>query len=170
MISCPKCHATLPDGSSYCQFCQTKFTPPAGARGDEGTDSSTQSVNLAWVWPAYYAIAGWWIINGVYGIAQALLSKNPGSVFSIISIVLCAVTLLVGLGLVLKVEMARGIVNVLCFLQILQGLFGILGSFLLSFAFGLLGAIAMVMAILQVALAGLMIFVIGETESRAANL
>lgn len=67
-------------------------------------------------------------------------------------------------------ELARGIVNVISFLQILQGLFGILGSFLLSFAFGLIGAIAMVLAIVQVVLAGLMIFVIGETETRAANL
>lgn len=170
MISCPKCRATLPDGSGYCQFCQTKFTPTATARGEGDEAVPTASLNLAWVWPVYYFIAAWWIFDGVYGIAQTLRSQYPGSFFSVIGIVISAVTALVGLGLVLKVELARGIVNVLCFLQILQGLFGILGGFIMSFAIGIFGAIAMVLAIVQIVLAGLMIFVIGETETRTSNL
>lgn len=72
MISCPKCRATLPDGSGFCQFCQTKFTPPATVRGDDDEAAPTESLNLAWVWSVYYFIAGWWIFNGIYDIVQIL--------------------------------------------------------------------------------------------------
>jgi hypothetical protein len=169
MINCPKCQATLPDGSGRCQFCNTTFTA-APVRPGSDLDAPTESVNLKWVWPAYYAIAGWWIFNGLYGIVQVLLSKHAGSFWGVMDIAISSITALVGLGLILRVELARGIVNVLCFLQILQGLFGVLGGFIMSFAIGIFGAIAMVMSILQIIIAVLMVFVIGETEGRAANL
>jgi hypothetical protein len=169
MIKCPKCQATLPDGAERCQFCGATFTP-AVSRAVGPDDEPGRSVPLQWVWPAYYGIAAWWIFNGLYSVVQTVWRGQAGSAFGIVGIGIGALTALVGLGLILRVELARGIVNVLCFLQILDGAFGLLGSFLMSFAFGLLGAIAMIMSILQIALAVLMIFVIGETESRAANL
>ncbi len=102
--------------------------------------------------------------------AAALTSKHPGGLFSSISIVFAVVTILVGIGLIARVELARGIVNVLCFLQILDGAFGLLGGFIFSFAIPLIGALAMGMSLLKIALALAMVFVIGETESRAANI
>lgn len=96
-------------------------------------------------------------------------AKHPGDLFNVINLILHVVTILVGLGLILRVELARGIVNALCFLQILQGVFGLLGSFIFTFVVPLFGAIAMIFSFVQIALAILMIFLIGETESRAAN-
>jgi hypothetical protein len=171
MIKCPKCNATLPDGAGHCQFCGNTFAaqpvpgrPPRNEDPDYGGSGSPQ-----WVWPAYYLISAWWILNGIWGVIEVLLSKDPGSLFGIIAMLLNVVTALVGLGLILRVELARGIVNVLCFLQILEGIFGLLGSFAMTFVFGLFGAIAMIMSVIQIALAVVMIFVIGETESRAPN-
>ena len=171
MINCPKCNATLPDWAAKCQFCGNTFTPaPKRASANDEQETPGQSLNLKWVWPAYYGIAGWWIVSGLYDVISALTSRHPGSLFSTISIVFAVITLLVGVGLIARVELARGIVNVLCFLQILDGAFGMLGGFVFSFAIPVVGMIAMIMSLLKIALALAMVFVIGETESRAANI
>ena len=169
MIKCSKCQATLPDGAGYCQFCGNTFAPQPTRRRDNDEPAYVASGTPKWVWPAYTIISVWWIISGVWGVAQGLMSKNPASFWVIVSMVISAVTALVGIGLLLRVELARGIVNVLCFLQIIDGGFGLLGSFMLSFVFGLLGAIAMIVSALRIAMGILMMFVIGETESRAPN-
>jgi hypothetical protein len=172
MIQCPSCKATLPDGAGHCQFCGATFaaTPPS-RRTDSDDPDLGGGDSPSWVWPAYYGISIWWILSGVWGIIQELMSKNPGSFWSIVSMGISAVTALVGLGLILRVEQARGIVNVLCFLQILNGVFGLLGGFVMSFApiIGIFGAIAMIVSALDIVFAILMIFVIGETESLAPN-
>ena len=140
MINCPKCNATLPDWAAKCQFCGNTFTPaPKRASANDEQETPGQSLNLKWVWPAYYGIAGWWIVSGLYDVISALTSRHPGSLFSTISIVFAVITLLVGVGLIARVELARGIVNVLCFLQILDGAFGMLGGFVFSFAIPVVG-------------------------------
>ena len=165
MLKCPHCQATLPDFSQGCQFCGKQWGAPAGSpqakrqgRGGGGSPG--------WVWPAYYAIAGWWILDGL----RVLLAAITGSVsVGIIGLVVGVITLLVGVGLVFKVELARGIVNVLCFLQILSGAFSIVMGFFFAPIMGLWGIIWMILSFVQIGTAGLMIFLIGETETRGPN-
>ncbi|HJP82146.1 MAG TPA: hypothetical protein VJ835_01460 [Fimbriimonadaceae bacterium] len=92
------------------------------------------------------------------------------SFFSYIGIAIAAVTTLVGIGLLFRVELARGIVNFLCGLQIIFGLFGLAGAVLGSMFSGPIGLVLVIMQIVQIAAAGFMIYVIGETDRVAPNL
>ena len=165
MMKCPKCQATLPDDSSSCQFCGAIFGTPVRSSSSRSPSSrpssnSDKPVNLKWVQPAYYAIAGWWVLSGLFQLVMAL----SGGRFSI-DLIIGGVTAIVGLGLIFKVEAARGIVNIISWLQILSGIFTFGIGFLMSSALGSIGALIMILAVVNVVLAGLMIFLIGETDS-----
>jgi hypothetical protein len=170
MIQCPKCQAKLPDGAGYCQFCHATFAPVNPPRVDaEG--STGIAPQPGWIWPAYYAIAAWWILGGVYGVLSATLLSHAsgGSGGSVLLLIVEALPALVGVGLVFKVELARGIVNIACFLQILQGCLGLLFAFFSPFVTGLWGIVTVLMEFLNIGSAILMIYLIGETETRGPN-
>lgn len=171
MTKCPKCQATLPDGAGACQFCGTSLSaapPPVRMPGRAiGRTPSPTYGQPKWIWPAYYAIAGWWILDGVRVIALSVGIGEGG--FGIFDMVLGAVTALVGVGLILRVDLARGIVNILCFLQILDGALSLIIGLFLTAALGFWGAIGMIFSAIRIAVAVLMIFLIGETESHAPN-
>src|SRR5687767_9493729 len=168
MTKCPRCNATLPDGAFQCQFCGTGLAPAPGQARAGGRQSKAirqDRGEFAWAWWIYYVVAGWWVLNGVYAIAASVQGGGLG----IISLVIGVFTAFVGLGLIFRVEAARGIVNVLCFIQILEGAFGLAVGFLLSGFVGIWGILGMLFSILRVVFAVLMIFAIGETESRAPD-
>ena len=177
MTKCQGCNATLPDGAAQCQFCGATLAPIAAPRGRAGGrqtgrayTTTDQASEYAWVWWIYYGVAGWWILNGAFAIVSSVaFEKDLGGIFGIIGMIVGAFTALVGLGLILRVEAARGIVNVLCFIQILDGCFGLLVSFFWPGFIGMWGIIDMLVSVLRIAFAVLMIFAIGETESRAPN-
>ncbi len=98
-----------------------------------------------------------------------LALRSGAGVIGIISLAIGIFTACVGLGLIFRVEAARGIVNVLCFIQILEGALGLAIGFLLSGFVGIWGIVGMIFSILRVVFAVLMIFAIGETESRAPD-
>ena len=172
MVSCPRCRATLPDGAAHCQFCGVAFGPapraqgtpavPAGVRGGANPGAP------AWVWPAYLAVALWWVLNGVWTVVEFATSAGGGFVSGVGMLigVLCAV---VGLGLLLRVEAARGVVNVLCFLKIIFGAIGFFFAFASIGFTGAMGAVAMLVSAFDIAFAGFMMYLIGETEPRAPN-
>jgi vacuolar-type H+-ATPase subunit I/STV1 len=130
------------------------------------TTNPTTALRSSGSGPSTTSIAGWWILNGVWGIVESLLFTKSISIFGL---VFGAITALVGLRLILRVELARNIVNIICWLQILFGILGFLFAFTLSFAIPLLAAIAMIRAVIQVVLSLVMVFVIGETGPRAPN-
>lgn len=166
MISCPKCNATLPDGADRCQFCGQTFTPfrsPNAPRAGRQPGLS----DLKWVNFAYYGIAGWWAISNLIRVA-VMLSRGVSG-FDMFGLAISGATALVGIGLIFRVELARGIVNILCFLQILFGAMWLLAGFFMTPVMGVMGGMLMIFAAIQIALAGVMIFVIGETEIRGPN-
>lgn len=158
MIKCPSCNATLPDGAVRCQFCGAALAAPAPGSRSHSQDGS-QWGPPAWVWPAYYGVAVWWILQGA---VHALFLRG-----GLLDITINAVSALIGVGLLARIELVRGITNVICFLSILGGLVGLGMAFLEG---GWSGALGMIMAIVQIAMAGFMIFLIGETESRSPEL
>jgi hypothetical protein len=169
MQHCSKCNATLPDFAKSCQFCGNTWSAPPPAPGTKASKVGAAVSSLKWVKPAYYAIAGWWVLSGVLTVLVGAGVVGGSDNTSIVDIVFGTITALIGLGLILQVDAARGVVNVLCFLQILFGLFGLAMLFLNPFVGGLWGVIAAVMAFIQIGLGGLMIFLIGETETRGPN-
>lgn len=132
----------------------------------------------SWIWGAYYSLAAFYFLSGIYDIWRIyMLSKEKFmgeelgfGFFSYIGFAIAGVTSLVGLGLMFRVELARGIVNFLCGLQIIFGLFGLAGSVMGTLFSGALGLVFVFIQIIQIAAAAFMIYVIGETDRVAPNL
>jgi hypothetical protein len=123
-----------------------------------------------WVTVAYYGIATWWLLGGALQVllatAFATHDHPNGGIFAI---VFGGINAIVGLGLMLHVEVVRNVVNILCFLQILGGAWGLVTAVAIAPASGLWALWLLISNFLEIGLAGLMIFVIGETERRAPN-
>jgi hypothetical protein len=165
MILCPKCQQKLPDGAGHCQFCHATFAPIGSAAPDPDGGYEV-APRPTWIGKAYNAIAIWWIVSGLYGVLEAtVLSRHVNAILLVFELI----TVLIGVGLLLKIEAARGVLNILCFLQILGGAFGLLIDFFSPFLTGILGFIAIFANIISIGLAMLMIYLIGETETRAPN-
>ena len=116
-----------------------------------------------WVKPAYNLIASYWILNGVWGIiSDTVLAGKDGP--NLVGAAMGALGALIGLGLLLRIEAVRGVVNFVCALQILFGILDVITAFILG------SPLMMILALVQIATAGLLIFLIGETETRGPNL
>jgi ribosomal protein L40E len=176
MIKCPRCNATLPAWAQSCQFCQADVSGvarPVAAKKDESRYYQAPK----WVWIAYYVIAAFWILNGVRDILWGLDvfgRQGEGGFFeSGISVGMLAVgfvTALVGLGLILKIELARGIVNVIAGLRILFGALSLFMTIPLIFIVGIFGFLAAIWTLIDIVLAVLIIYIIGETDSGTRDL
>ena len=113
---------------------------------------------------AYNLIALWWVVDGAISIARGVTTGSIG-----IGTLFGGLTAVIGLGLLIKIEAVRGLVNVLSFLQILSGLRDVALLFFLAPIAGMWGMIAIILAFIRIGTAGLMIFLIGETETRGPN-
>jgi hypothetical protein len=138
----------------------------------------TTSLAPSWVPGAYYALCVFFLLEGAYDIFEAVMLTQrkfmgvaAGWGFqSFLGIVIGGFTCLIGIGLLLRIEIVRGIVNFFCGLRILFGLFGLLGSLGGVLLFGALGFLFLVMNVVDIATAAFMIYLIGETDKRAPNL
>lgn len=165
MTKCPGCNATLPDGASRCQFCGRTLAPPSVRLGPRRSTPPPDAMPGAprWVKPAYNLIASYWILNGVWGIiSDTVLAGKDGP--NLVGAAMGALGALIGLGLLLRIEAVRGVVNFVCALQILFGILDVITAFILG------SPLMMILALVQIATAGLLIFLIGETETRGPNL
>ena len=180
MQKCPGCNATLPDMAAQCQFCGATIAPtgppsrqPTGrAYTRPGKPPPSQGYGrgeYAWAWKAYYAIAVWWILSGGWQFVRPIVLPGEKSGSITFSSIIGLITAAVGIGLLLKVDFVRGVVNVISFLQILDGAFGLIIGLFLTGIFGWAGAFGMILSALQIALGAFMIFLIGETETHAPN-
>lgn len=170
MKKCPGCNATLPDMATGCQFCGASFAPPVPAgrgAGRLGGIVDYTGGRPSWVLPAYYGIAAWWVLSGLREVVSSTVVAH-GEI-GILTLLIGGATALVGLGLLLRVEAVRGIVNVLCFIQILDGAMSLVIGVFMTGILGVWGAIGMIFSALQIALACLMIFLIGETDTKGPD-
>lgn len=165
MIKCPRCNATLPAANRVCQFCGADVSavsrPAAPQKKVQGYKAPQ------WVQGAYYSIAIYWILDGLFQVLSG--TGVLGGHHSSVDVIIGAVSAVMGLGLVLRLEIIRGIVNFFCGLQIIFGLFGLAGAVLGTLFAGMLGFVMVVLQVLQIATAGFMIYLIGETDTKAPN-
>lgn len=117
-----------------------------------------------WVVPAYYIICCVFILQGAFDLLSGL-GVFGSKAASPVSLVVGAATILFAIGMMLKVDLIRGIANILLWLMIAGGLLSLWGAILLVPILGVFGVIMMVMCVVRIALAGFMIFLIGETDS-----
>ncbi len=163
MMQCPQCQATLPDGAVSCQFCSASWAAPTRPGRMPLTQPDPATGSPAWVLPLYNLIAVWWIIDGLRNLVWTLVFRHElWGLFGLIDVVM-------GVGLLLRIEVVRCLVNLFCFVQILFGLLGIITGLLMSGFLGFIGVLMILMNALDIAAAGLMIYLIGETETRGPN-
>lgn len=164
MIVCPKCKATLSPSAQNCQFCgadvRTVPRPVVQQRRSTGYQAPK------WVWVVYTIIAAYWIFDGALDIASG--SGVFGNKYtSPVVVIVGAIGAGLGLGLLFRVELVRGIANILSWIKILGGIFGILNGLMFgAFFSGLLGLILILFSVLDIVTGGLMVYLIAETEGR----
>lgn len=146
-----------------------------GVTAGRGGQTQVQAPTGIWIWPAYYTIAVLWIVSGVGGILEALnvgpfattikfqdVKIEPG--VNLIGLVFSGISAVIGLGLLVKIEIIRGVVNVVCFLQIVNGLLGLWAGIMASAFLGPIGLFITIMNIVDIVTGALMIYILGETD------
>ncbi len=128
-----------------------------------------------WVWVAYYLVSAYFVVTGLLYTATGLITciGHPGQVISpvtIVQIVLGALSAVLGIGLLLKIQSVRNVVNFLCGVKIILGVLRLLGSIMVAFVLGPLGILFMFLTVVDIASAAFMIYLIGETDRVVPNI
>jgi hypothetical protein len=152
MINCSRCKAALPDWAQVCQFCQTDVTSVARPAPEKKVDRGYRAAN--WVWTAYYLVAGWWLLGGLLQVLLGfgIIGEGSGPITGTVG----AFFMLMGLGLILNIDLIRGIANILAFLKIIFGLFDVVTSLLATAVLGPLGLLMTFLGLLDL-ISGIMI-------------
>jgi hypothetical protein len=171
-IKCPNCQQSVPAGFGTCQFCKASLqgvVRPNHQRKNYFAyedDHSTQYFGKpTWVKPAYTALCFYFIVSAVVGMVQVFSSfKGDLEPFKIMGIAIHAIGLVVGIGLLAKIEFIRNLVTFTSGIKIIFGLIGLPGAVLTAPTFGLMGIVYVILAVLDIATNALMIYLIGETD------
>ena len=162
MIICPNCKAQLPDWAKACQFCQADTSQVLRPKQD--TPDARTFETPTWTLAAYYAVSGLITIQSVAEIVSTVVGAKHGiGPFETIILVWYGLSAVIGIGLLLRVSIIRAFVNLVCYLNIGCGLLSLAGA-LFGTLFSAYGLIFVLMAILQIAEYGFMIYLIGETD------
>ncbi len=126
------------------------------------------------IWIPYYIFAGWWFLDGLrvalasFKMANASIATGGFAtvlpVNPIIVGVAGIVLMLVGLGLCIRLEVARGIANVFSFLQLGSALYGFVATFLGYINPGETSSAFLTMFAINGIIAGAQIYVIGKSD------
>lgn len=176
-LKCPKCGASLPDWAKQCQFCQTDVSKLARPVQQDTKKHYAAFETPKWVWACYYFIAAWWILGGAYDVLDSMyVFGKPLELLklekefqmqvgpNVVGAIAGAITLIFGLGLALKIELIRGIVNFVAGLKLIFGLLGLAGSLMgMTFA-GFLSLPFVIFELVNVITAGMLLWLIGETD------
>lgn len=184
MIQCPKCSNSLPDWAQVCQFCSADLkgvarpVPTASA----GPQSRPYTGPAKWIWPTYYAISGYYILDGLRmiliavlritsihkaaatGSSAVVMAGDTLTSFQYVDIVVGAITIFIGIGLILRLEFVRGIVNFFCFINIVLGVLRLGSTILIGSLLGPIVLLLLFLNVLSIASSALMIYLIGETD------
>ncbi|MEA2552076.1 MAG: hypothetical protein QOJ65_252 [Fimbriimonadaceae bacterium] len=170
-IQCPKCHRSLPPAATNCHFCGADLAavprPKAVAKKKKGPEQ--------WVMTLYYVVACFWIVDGGWSLTSGMMrllrpsdSALRGMEFvSIFGMAIGAFSALLGLGLLLKWNWARGVVNIFCWLRIAQGVLSLpsLATIGIFLGTGMM-IFSIIFTVFGIAVAGLQIWLISETEDQ----
>lgn len=175
IIPCPKCGQQIPATLQTCQFCGAIVSPAirSAARAKGGDDELEAGSGIApkTVW-AIYGILCWFLIltHGisllttlVFGPIASGKAFEP-DVFSIITILLDVVYIIIGICLLAKVEQVRDFVTTVCVIGILFNLRGLLFNTIDILVWGIYGVILTAMTVLSIVINGGLIWSIYETQ------
>lgn len=170
MITCPKCSQSLPDWAQSCQFCGSSLANVPRPKVEKEKRTTLGAIP-SWIWALYYIVCVYWLADGAFAILNSTqvisFAGQKMESTDYLGMFFGAVRILIGLGLILRLEFIRAYVNFVCFLNILGGLLGCWAGIMLMAANGLVGSILVIVNGLQVIASGLMIWLIGETDRAA---
>ncbi|MFY9235083.1 MAG: hypothetical protein WAO58_11570 [Fimbriimonadaceae bacterium] len=171
MLTCPGCKATLPTWATKCQFCGADVASVPRPRPDPGDpDAQVFRPNRTWVMTAYYAISIWYIVDGLrIGASMLSEARSDSEGMDVFSTAFAVLTILIGIGLLLRVELVRAIVVFFAALGVLFGILGVLSGIMGSMYLGIWGLLGVIFSLISIAANALMIYLIGETETRGPN-
>jgi hypothetical protein len=169
LITCPQCKRSLPPKMANCQFCGASLSTvarPVQAQKKIGPEP--------WVWTLYYVVACWWLVDALKELitsfsALAGIQAHPSlAAFAFIVYIGIAVGLFeaaLGIGLLVKWEWARAVVNFFCWVRILFGVMGLYSSIMMAgFSGPANTALNILFCVLNIVMAGLQIWLISETD------
>lgn len=139
-----------------CQFCgadTSKVERPKEVKAQTGYIASPS------IQKAYTAVSIYWAASGLL---QAVLGVSNGSFFNIIVGVF---HLVVGIGMVARLNVFRGIAHFLCWVRLVIGLCFVVGGLLGTNFFGPISFITVGIGIQDAVVAALMIYLIAETNT-----
>lgn len=176
-LKCPKCQASLPDWSKSCQFCGADVSKLARPVRTDEKKHYKEFDTPQWIWICYYIIAGWWVLGGRYDVGNSFyifgkplellkLEKEFHTTAgpSIVGVISGTITALFGLGLMLRIEIIRGIVNFVAGLKLAFGLLGLAGSLIGTGLFGAMALIGVLFNLFDIITSGMLLWLIGETD------
>ena len=169
---CPTCQKQVIAGVPTCQFCggDLRGMAPTQKRSMFVDSDSYEPVHTGgkpgWVVPAYYIVASYFVLSGLLAILLTVTNKKSmdGSPMAFIPIAFYAVSVLLGIGLLAKIEVIRGIVNFVCGISLIFGILGLIGSFGSVLVLGGLGVLMLIRNVLDICMNAFMIYLIGETD------
>lgn len=124
-----------------------------------------------YIWTLYYLLCAFWIIDGLVDVARTVLaSKGEISGFGVVEIVFGVVTILVGIGLLLKNEFARRVVNTIAAINLLLAVLGLIGSLLSILVLGPFGLLYVIWNLVTIVIFGGMVWIIGVTRMTAPDI
>lgn len=170
LAKCPKCGQTVPDWAQVCQFCGTLIPGRAPIRPVGGGTAAKPAGR--WQDLAYIIASIWWIGQGLRILlagAQLVRPEVAGgggflASFGVLAIIIGGFLTLVGIGMVARVELARGAANIICWIQIAFAALGIFNSLMAIALLGPLGLLWMFLEVFDMASSIFLVYLIGETD------
>ena len=172
-VQCRGCGQTVPGSSAHCQFCGTSLAgvAPTAAKASIWHDDHNPPAHAygrpKWVPLAYNLVSAYIGISGVIqviaSIATMKKAEEIGRFFAGVGIVFGVIWIILGIGLLLKVEFIRGVVNFVCGIGLILGILDLFGSigWLVT---GFFGVLVVGNIILGIVTKAAMIYLVGETD------
>lgn len=174
MIQCPQCGQTIPASNQVCQFCKAPIPPhmrgPVPKTNFQHDDDSLEvgsGLPPEKVWKIYNGLAWFWIATAALSIifsAVFVVQKPTSGLGAVVDIIFAMATLLIGVGLLAKNELARKAATFFCILSVVRGLLLVIGGMFSILIFGLLGVLFLIVYLFNLCLAAAMIWAVNETE------
>lgn len=171
-MTCPTCNKQVIAGVPTCQFCGSDLRGMAPAQAKRSVFIDRDSYDVVhsggkpgWIYPAYYTVCGYYILSGLAAVILTVVqAKGDMDMFTYAMIAIYSVSILIGIGLLAKIELVRGIVNIVSFFKILGDLRGILGALGIMMLSTGMGILLLVLNVFDLCASVLMIYLIGETD------
>lgn len=178
LIECPNCLQRIPGHFAVCQFCNQpipanlrKAVPKASMFQDDVDHQAGSGFSDEVVWRVYNGMAIFWMVTALWGILDVLVIRPgmagrgiPIDVFSVLGAMIFLFRIVVAVGLLQRWEWARKVGTWISLIGIIVGLRNTLLSTVTILAFGPLGILIVLIALVDLALSAAIFWAIGETD------